>query len=486
MERSFKELLEQKTAETEAAVYAYLPEEKGFQKTIFEAMNYSVKAGGKRLRPLLMMETYRMLGGKGKEILPFMAAIEMIHTSSLIHDDLPCMDNDELRRGKPTTWKVYGYDMAVLAGDALMIFAFETAAKALSLGGDPERVARAMGILAEKTGIYGMIGGQTVDVELTGKPVPEEQLSFIYRLKTGALLEASMRIGAVLAGVGKEEEETVERIAADVGMAFQIQDDILDFTRGAETGKPSNNDLREHKITLPLLLLLPFEQKPRKGKKALSAAAQRWGVLAVCLAAGVIIYALLTGYTALASNYGRVPYANTGVDPGRQLAFVFSNLPRYLAVLLYSVYRDKANLFTIGNFGWMDMTVPFVSYFAPLFLLFASGVSALEGAREKLRTAWVFLATAVLMYGFTYTGMYLTSTPVSLPEINGVQTRYLLGALFALFALASMLMGRTMALQNLRPGLPQKTPPAWRVLHYGFCFALVSALLLFQAYYIGP
>ncbi len=237
---------------------------------------------------------------------------------------------------------------------------------------------------------------------------------------------------------------------------------------------------------LPLLLLRPFEQKPRKGKKALSAAAQRWGVLAVCLAAGIIIYALLTGYTALASNYGRVPYADTGVDPGRQLAFVFSNLPRYLAVLLYSVYRDKANLFTIGNFGWMDMTVPFVSYFAPLFLLFASGVSALEGAREKLRTAWVFLATAVLMYGFTYTGMYLTSTPVSLPEINGVQTRYLLGALFALFALASMLMGRTMALQNLRPGLPQKTPPAWRVLHYGFCFALVSALLLFQAYYIGP
>lgn len=145
MERSFKELLEQKTAETEAAVYAYLPEEKGFQKTIFEAMNYSVKAGGKRLRPLLMMETYRMLGGKGKEILPFMAAIEMIHTSSLIHDDLPCMDNDELRRGKPTTWKVYGYDMAVLAGDALMIFAFETAAKALALGGDPERVARAHG-----------------------------------------------------------------------------------------------------------------------------------------------------------------------------------------------------------------------------------------------------------------------------------------------------------------------------------------------------
>ena len=217
MERSFKELLEQKTAETEAAVYAYLPEEKGFQKTIFEAMNYSVKAGGKRLRPLLMMETYRMLGGKGKEILPFMAAIEMIHTSSLIHDDLPCMDNDELRRGKPTTWKVYGYDMAVLAGDALMIFAFETAAKALALGGDPERVARALGILAEKT---------------------------------GALLEASMRIGAVLAGAGKEEEETVERIAADVGMAFQIQDDILDLVSTAEVlGKPVLSDEKNEKTT---------------------------------------------------------------------------------------------------------------------------------------------------------------------------------------------------------------------------------------------
>ena len=244
-------------------------------------------------------------------------------------------------------------------------------------------------------------------------------------------------------------------------------------------------------LLLPLLLLLPFEQKPRKGKKALSAAAQRWGVLAVCLAAGVIIYALLTGYTALASNYGRVPYANTGVDPGRQLAFVFSNLPRYLAVLLYSVYRDKANLFTIGNFGWMDMTVPFVSYFAPLFLLFASGVSALEGAREKLRTAWVFLATAVLMYGFTYTGMYLTSTPVSLPEINGVQTRYLLGALFALAPAQDAFLQAFAALEL--PGVALTVQPVTQgetrgvqMLHYGFCFALVSALLLFQAYYIGP
>jgi len=176
--------------------------------------------------------------------------MEMIHTSSLIHDDLPCMDNDELRRGKPTTWKVFGYDMAVLAGDALMIYAFETAAKAFLMGADPGRVGKAIGILAEKTGIYGMIGGQTVDVELTGKPVPEDKLDFIYRLKTGALLEASMMIGAVLAGASEEEIGAVEKIAADVGLAFQIQDDILDVTSTAEVlGKPVLSDEKNSKTT---------------------------------------------------------------------------------------------------------------------------------------------------------------------------------------------------------------------------------------------
>ena len=246
----FKEAFKTAVAETEAIVYSYLPAEEGHQKIIFEAMNYSMQAGGKRLRPLLMHEVYKMFGGTGKEIEPFMAAIEMIHTSSLIHDDLPCMDNDELRRGKPTTWKVYGYDMAVLAGDALMIFAFETAAKALELGADAKAVVKAMGILAQKTGIYGMIGGQTVDVELTGKPVPREKLDFIYRLKTGALLEASMMIGAVLAGADEAQVKTVEAIAADVGLAFQIQDDILDVTSTAEVlGKPVLSDEKNEKTT---------------------------------------------------------------------------------------------------------------------------------------------------------------------------------------------------------------------------------------------
>ena len=250
MADNFKERFSQAVKETETVVYSYLPEETGHQKTIFEAMNYSVKAGGKRLRPLLMREVYRLFGGNGPEIEPFMAAMEMIHTSSLIHDDLPCMDNDEYRRGKLTTWKAYGYDMAVLAGDALMIYAFETASKAFSMGADPAKVGRAIGILAEKTGIYGMIGGQTVDVELTGKAVPREKLDFIYRLKTGALLEASMMIGAVLAGATEDELKQVEMIASDIGLAFQIQDDLLDILGdSAVLGKPVCSDEENGKVT---------------------------------------------------------------------------------------------------------------------------------------------------------------------------------------------------------------------------------------------
>ena len=262
------ERLRERTETAEAAVRKYLPPAEGFQKTVLDAMDYSVNAGGKRLRPVMMMESYRMFGGQGEEIEPFMAAIEMIHTSSLIHDDLPCMDNDTLRRGKPTAWVKYGYDMAVLAGDGLMIYAFETAAKALALGADPARVARCMGILAEKTGIYGMIGGQTVDVELTDQPIPEDKLDFIYRLKTGALLEASFMIGAVLAGAGEEEVKTVEEIASLVGLAFQIQDDILDVTSSAEVlGKPVLSDEKNHKTTYVTLKGL---EKAREDGKEIS------------------------------------------------------------------------------------------------------------------------------------------------------------------------------------------------------------------------
>jgi len=230
----FKEQLLRQAERVDRIMDGYLPEEKGYQKTIFSAMNYSVRAGGKRLRPILMEETYRLCGGEGKEIEPFMAAIEMIHTSSLVHDDLPAMDGDEYRRGKKTTWVVYGEDMGILAGDALMIYAFEVAAKAFGMTAHPQRAGRAIGILAEKTGIYGMIGGQTVDVELTGKPVPEDKLDFIYRLKTGALLEASMMIGAVLAGADELTVKKCGEVALKVGLAFQIQDDILDLTSSTE------------------------------------------------------------------------------------------------------------------------------------------------------------------------------------------------------------------------------------------------------------
>ena len=186
----------------------------------------------------------------GTVLEPFMAAIEMIHTSSLIHDDLPCMDNDELRRGLPTTWVKYGYDMAVLAGDSLLIYAVETAAKAFALTEDAAVVGRCIGILAQKTGIYGMIGGQTVDVELTNKPVPHEKLDFIYHLKTGALLESSMMIGALLAGADEEETRLVEQMAAAIGLAFQIQDDILDVTSSMEVlGKPVLSDEKNNKTT---------------------------------------------------------------------------------------------------------------------------------------------------------------------------------------------------------------------------------------------
>ncbi|GLC81276.1 farnesyl-diphosphate synthase [Lacrimispora brassicae] len=247
---NFKEMFSARTEEVGLVVETYLPPVEGYQSTVLAAMDYSVRAGGKRLRPMLMEETYRLFGGSGKEIEPFMAAIEMIHTSSLIHDDLPCMDNDTLRRGLPTAWVKFGYDMAVLAGDGLLIYSMETAAKAISMSDRPDLVARCMGILAEKTGIYGMIGGQTVDVELAGKPIPKEKLDFIYRLKTGALLEASMMIGAVLGGADEKQLKLVENMASCLGMAFQIQDDILDLTSSEEVlGKSVLSDEKNHKTT---------------------------------------------------------------------------------------------------------------------------------------------------------------------------------------------------------------------------------------------
>ena len=248
--KNFKEQMEARVREIQERIQEYLPREEGFQKTLLEAVNYSMLAGGKKLRPLLMKETYEMFGGQEQAVWPFMAALEMIHTHSLIHDDLPAMDNDEYRRGKKTTHAVYGEAMAILAGDALLNLAYETAAQACALCAHPDRAARALAILAEKTGVWGMIGGQSVDVENEGKPLSLPQITFIYELKTGALIQAAMMIGAALAGASEEETEKLSGIALNVGMAFQIQDDILDITGSREVlGKPVKSDEKNHKYT---------------------------------------------------------------------------------------------------------------------------------------------------------------------------------------------------------------------------------------------
>lgn len=261
MKMSFKEELDSRVQEIEAVIIGYLPREEGFQKTVIEAMNYSVLAGGKRLRPMLMQETYRFFGGKGDIVKPFMAAIEMIHTYSLVHDDLPAMDNDEYRRGRKTTHIQFGHAMGILAGDALLNYAFETMAKAADIAmgaADMDyypllgRILQAQRILAEKSGIYGMVGGQTVDVEATEKQerLSREKLDFVYRLKTSALIEGAMMAGAVLAGASEREIKTIESIAGKVGLAFQIQDDILDVTSTTEKlGKPVLSDEKNQKVT---------------------------------------------------------------------------------------------------------------------------------------------------------------------------------------------------------------------------------------------
>lgn len=252
---NFDRELDGKVKEIETILKAFLPEEEGWAKTVMEAMNYSVNVGGKRLRPMLMAETYRLFGGADRVIEPFMAAIEMIHTYSLVHDDLPAMDNDEYRRGRQTTWVVYGDAMAILAGDGLLNYAFETALKSFDQSdSDSERlkIARALSILAKKAGIYGMIGGQTADIEAEnfGEKVTQEQLLFIHEHKTAALIQAAMMVGAVLAGASDAQTALVEKAAYEIGIAFQIQDDILDVTSSLETlGKPVGSDAKNQKTT---------------------------------------------------------------------------------------------------------------------------------------------------------------------------------------------------------------------------------------------
>ena len=251
---SFDEELKSRIERTEKIIAEYLPEADGYAATIMDAMSYSFLAGGKRLRPMIMIESHILCGGDGKLVAPFMAALEMIHTYSLVHDDLPAMDNDVLRRGKPTTWKKYGDGMAVLAGDALLNYSMETAAYSFDLaetGEDYLRIARAIRILYHHAGIYGMIGGQCADLECENKVnVSHDELMYIHENKTAALLRAAFTIGAVLAGADDDIVTKLDRVGYCVGIAFQIQDDILDVTStDEELGKPVGSDDRNDKTT---------------------------------------------------------------------------------------------------------------------------------------------------------------------------------------------------------------------------------------------
>ena len=249
---NFKAEMNERVEQIEQILDQYLPPKEGLQKTVLTAMNTTVKAGGKRLRPMLINETYKMFGGEGDIVKPFMAAIEMIHTYSLIHDDLPALDNDDYRRGQKTCHIFYGEDMAILAGDALLNYAYEVATKAFDLADQDEmmNVVEAVKILARKPGIYGMIGGQVADVELEGTPLSMEQILFIHKNKTSALIETCMMIGAVLAGASKEDVMAMEECGEYIGLAFQIQDDILDLTGDEEEiGKPVGSDEKNHKTT---------------------------------------------------------------------------------------------------------------------------------------------------------------------------------------------------------------------------------------------
>ena len=268
LENQFEQELHNRAENIDKLLESYLPKEEGWAKCVAEAMNYSITAKGKRLRPMLMQETYQMFGGTGKEIMPFMAAIEMIHTYSLVHDDLPAMDNDEYRRGRKTTHVVYGEAMAILAGDGLLNYAFETALQAFAIESiDTAKAVKALTILAGKAGIYGMIGGQTADIEAEnlGNQVTEEHLLFIHEHKTAVLIQAAMMIGAVLGGADEAQTAVVEQAAYEIGIAFKIQDDILDVTSSLEVlGKQVGSDEKNNKttyVTLKGLETASTEQK---------------------------------------------------------------------------------------------------------------------------------------------------------------------------------------------------------------------------------
>jgi len=251
----FKSELLQRKSIIDNVLIEYFKDKSCFQKTIIEAMEYSIKAGGKRLRPILLMEVCQMIGSNIEDALPFACAIEMIHTYSLIHDDLPAMDNDDYRRGKPTNHKIFGEGIAILAGDGLLNLAFEIMLdKVTSTPQLMDRGIKAMQVISNASGIKGMIGGQVVDLESEGKDIDKETLEFIHLTKTSAMIEAAIMAGALIGGAEENQYKALINYGRNIGLAFQIVDDILDVIGDeVKLGKKVGSDIDNKKSTYPSL-----------------------------------------------------------------------------------------------------------------------------------------------------------------------------------------------------------------------------------------
>lgn len=245
--------LKERRVLVEEALDRFLPPADKEPRSVHEAIRYSVLAPGKRLRPILVLASAESVGGDPQTVLPTACALECIHVFSLIHDDLPCMDNDDYRRGRPTSHKVYGEAIAMLAGDALLALAFELIAENAATVA-PERVVQVLKLLSHASGTGGMVGGQVVDIESEGREITPETLHYIHAHKTGALLTASVLVGAILCGASKQQHNALQRYGESIGLAFQIADDILDVVGDqARIGKPVGSDQKQDKATYPKL-----------------------------------------------------------------------------------------------------------------------------------------------------------------------------------------------------------------------------------------
>jgi len=258
-----KSYLNEKREIIEESLKKYFPEPRGPAADVIKAMNYSLFAGGKRLRPILCMAGAGAVGGEEKDVIPVACALELIHTYSLIHDDLPVMDNDDMRRGKPTSHKVFGEAVALLAGDGLLTEAFRLMTETvLTDRMDPRTLLNVMGMIATAAGYDGMVGGQVVDIQMEGKAVDVDIVEFIHRRKTGALITASVRAGATLGGGDEHQVKAITSYGKNIGLAFQISDDILDIEGDSRRlGKNVGGDARKEKITYPAVLGLGRSKK---------------------------------------------------------------------------------------------------------------------------------------------------------------------------------------------------------------------------------